>query len=1202
MGKGDSVINYPSQPSYGEGMREALDAQVALLTGTRVGESDFTGVGPLSELVRDYEAPLRKEAAQIDTDVLQQTMLGTEKIADEQGRVQVGHKRVNAESGEEIDSVFKNFNGRILNTNTGEYLDPMNHSKVLGNSPEGKTLFYDSDEGPRFTDFGSTVLQEWAKETGNDAKRWETQGSVWSPGRNNRGLDKIKKGALVGDAFTPPGSWEARRVLGVPTEVFDEFLQDKTTDLLNNQLSDTGVSLPGTKLVPVYQTDENGNVITDQTHQLKRAGKPVQMGGGMVDLLGDSRELQRAVRQEDGTYKMEGVGRKAGFSEDEQFLGLSAFGEDIQAQNLSRQRQRDLEDVARLSPLYKEIMDQFQPGTQEAIDAARKLLEDRGGAFTGAGGSLSDAQTQVRESYLRVLGREPDPAGLAHWTDALQKGASVEDMNMAFAQARATGDAAPVMEGRLQAQARALGRAASEGLDTGAAITAPTGTAATSYLARGVDASPLAARTDYTAAQAAAGSPLGRATGYDASQVAGVAGPAGPTSYDAERAAAVDPLSAAIAYDASRVGGVRDLSAATQYDPTAVQAVNPLTAPTSYDAMRAEAIDPLSAATSYDPSADLDSGRIGGAYEVATGRGTGDIRSALMEDAYTGLGEGLTAREQEQIEQAARRRATALGRAFDRGSIADEVQARVLEDRNRQAQNRAFAQSVLGQEAGMQTSELGRSLQAQMGNQAARNRAAEFGVQAGMTQEQAQAQFAQQKALADQAAANQAAQYGIGARLQQEQMEAQMAQQKAMADAAAANRAAEFGVESGMQQEQTAAQMEQQRAMADAAAANRAAEFGVGAGLERERASAEFAQQKALADQAAANRAAEFGVSTGMRQSEIGTQMAQQKALADAAAANQAAQFGIGAGLQQEQLGAQLAQQRALSDQAAANRAAEFGVGTRVAQEQASRGMDQAARLATAAAENRAAEMGMQAGLQQQQFAAGQDIAAQAMNREAAMQGSQFDILQDIARQESNIGRELSAAESDLERDYRQKFSQEQLAQQGLLGYMDATTRLAGLERATTQDPIAGILNRAGGGSLQAGQGVFGQAGYGLQSGPQYLNPESGLGFIQNQATNQANMFNAQIGADATRQAGLYNMIGSIGGAATGAAFCWVAREVYGAHNPAWLDFRQWMFSSAPRWFFKLYLTFGERFANFISNKPRLKARIRLWMDSKIGR
>ena len=76
--------------------------------------------------------------------------------------------------------------------------------------------------------------------------------------------------------------------------------------------------------------------------------------------------------------------------------------------------------------------------------------------------------------------------------------------------------------------------------------------------------------------------------------------------------------------------------------------------------------------------------------------------------------------------------------------------------------------------------------------------------------------------------------------------------------------------------------------------------------------------------------------------------------------------------------------------------------------------------------------------------------------------------------------------------------------------------------------------------------------------------------------------------------------------------FCWVAREVYGAHNPAWLDFRQWMFSSAPKWFFKLYLTFGERFANFISNKPRLKARyppmdgfknreITQWQDNHIS-
>ena len=324
-----------------------------------------------------------------------------------------------------------------------------------------------------------------------------------------------------------------------------------------------------------------------------------------------------------------------------------------------------------------------------------------------------------------------------------------------------------------------------------------------------------------------------------------------------------------------------------------------------------------------------------------------------------------------------------------------------------------------------------------------------------------------------------------------------------------------------------------QAQMQNQAAMNQAAQYGVGAGLQQEQAQAQFAQQKALSDQAAANRAAEYGIGAGLQQEQLGAQMAQQKAMADAQAANQAAQFGVGAGLQQ-------------------------------------------------------------------QFAAGQDVAAQAMNREAAMKGSEFDILQGVAREEQNIGRELAAAESDLDRDYRQRVSQEQLAQQGTLGYIDAATRLAALEDTTTLDPFQAVLNRAGGGSLAAGNQLLGTAQYGLQSGPQYLNPSSGLGFIQTQATNQANMFNAQQAAGATRDAGMMGMLGSLGGAAIG--LCWVAREVYGAHNPAWLDFRQWMFSSAPRWFFTLYLTFGERFANFIKNKPRLKARIRMWMDSKIGR
>ena len=181
----------------------------------------------------------------------------------------------------------------------------------------------------------------------------------------------------------------------------------------------------------------------------------------------------------------------------------------------------------------------------------------------------------------------------------------------------------------------------------------------------------------------------------------------------------------------------------------------------------------------------------------------------------------------------------------------------------------------------------------------------------------------------------------------------------------------------------------------------------------------------------------------------------------------------------------------------------------------------------------------------------------------------------------------------------------ESLRMQGLLGYLDAASRIQQMEDRDSLDPFQAILGRGGGTALQQGQSVFGQAGYGLQSSPQYLNPEAGLGFIQNQATNAANLAIADQAAKATSQAGIFSGLGSaIGGGLTGfGAFkCWVAREVYGAHNPSWLLFRNWLDTKAPRWFDKLYLRFGERFAKFISNKPRLKARIRIWMDSKIRR
>ena len=64
---------------------------------------------------------------------------------------------------------------------------------------------------------------------------------------------------------------------------------------------------------------------------------------------------------------------------------------------------------------------------------------------------------------------------------------------------------------------------------------------------------------------------------------------------------------------------------------------------------------------------------------------------------------------------------------------------------------------------------------------------------------------------------------------------------------------------------------------------------------------------------------------------------------------------------------------------------------------------------------------------------------------------------------------------------------------------------------------------------------------------------------------------------------------------------CWVAREVYGADNPKWVEFREWMFTKASDNLRNFYLKYGERIAESIRNKPKIKSIIRKWMDSKIG-
>ena len=762
----------PQQPSYGEGMADAMKAQMEMLTGGGAYGDLYSKAldregGTLADILREFEGPIREQTAQLDTDILRQTILGADsdhKYADvapdhpDSGKIITGYERSAAGEGQDIrvEQLVETYAHQHGGGNWG--------NKGIA-KPRITTRLIDASTGDTIKE--KTVTPgTWVLAPAGEGSRTYTniEDVPWAKGTSSAAFDT-----------------KARALQGISTsnkEAFGDILSDKQLYSISKGenvdglfFRDDGSVNPAT---PIYKKNPDGSVFVAKPGTFEPGAVP-RAGTGMVDVLGDVRSAP-ATMDDFGDYvrenpdlmkaytdarnageersmeewgrdhysdygKFEGrdlVTRQSGFDEQGNFLGLAAMSEDVQRGHLSRQREADLMDVQRLSGQYQDIMEDYRPGTQEALDSARKVLEKR-----------------------------------------------KEDL-------------------------------------TGGAITVPTD---------------------------------------------------------------------------STYGGD-------------VDAVTAATAPT------------LSAATAF-----------GGELAAA---GTDPLRQRLLAEAKTGLGEELTARELRNIQEGTRAAATARGRVRDIGSVQQEVEARLLEDRNRQAMNRAFAQQVLGQEAGLQTGDLGRGMQQE-------------GMQADITQRRDLTQF----------------------------------------------------------------------------------------GADVDRARMEQAQGQ------------------------------------------QAGQFDVGAKLDAERIG-------------------------------------------------------------------------------------------------------------------------EQLKQSGTLGYIDAATRLAALEDQNQLDPFQAVLGRGGGGSLGAGQSLLGTAGYGLQSGPQYLNPESGLGYISNMAANQASMWGAQQSSDASRSRGRTALLGSLGAAAIG--LCWVAREVYGAHNPAWLDFREWMLLRAPSWFRALYIGYGERFAKFISDKPRLKARIRGWMDTKIGR
>lgn len=90
-----------------------------------------------------------------------------------------------------------------------------------------------------------------------------------------------------------------------------------------------------------------------------------------------------------------------------------------------------------------------------------------------------------------------------------------------------------------------------------------------------------------------------------------------------------------------------------------------------------------------------------------------------------------------------------------------------------------------------------------------------------------------------------------------------------------------------------------------------------------------------------------------------------------------------------------------------------------------------------------------------------------------------------------------------------------------------------------------------------------------------------------------------------TNRPGLFDYLGlgaQLGGAymmgpAGAAALCWVAREVYGAADPRWLEFRHWLVEKGPRWLLRAYAKHGPSWAAFLRRNPVFKRPVRWLMD-----
>lgn len=196
--------------------------------------------------------------------------------------------------------------------------------------------------------------------------------------------------------------------------------------------------------------------------------------------------------------------------------------------------------------------------------------------------------------------------------------------------------------------------------------------------------------------------------------------------------------------------------------------------------------------------------------------------------------------------------------------------------------------------------------------------------------------------------------------------------------------------------------------------------------------------------------------------------------------------------------------------------------------------------------------------------------AAQSRGLNFSRQGTDLEVLNTYGMGQ----RRLQQRQATAQQAYQMGVGQQQVGLQGFLAPTYAASQQYGL---------TGLVGGA--------QSMYSNLG------SSFLQPESQ--YMANIRANRIQMETAIQSAKAQQQGaitgGLLSAAGSIAGGYV--AKCWVAREVYGHDNPEWIVFRNWLESEAPEWLDTLYTEEGERFADFISDKPVFKSVVKMAMD-----